>query len=130
MLRTEEPGFDPETTNEVYKTEKFYPTAYTDTVLEAPSVKELKAMRDNEKMKYRMLTGKRSCDRRVIYKFENGYTLNIEYLIDGINATGSNKLYFWGHKQPCLFKSEDDKTDYLLCPINNADERPAGVYLV
>ena len=132
LLRTEEAGFYPETDRELYKTASWFePIMYDGEIIETPTYKELREKRDEEKLKYRMKTGKRSCDKRVVYRFKNGYTLNIDYLMDGIKATGSTKFVYSGNRKPCLFKSENQKTDYLLCPINNATgETTEGVYLI
>lgn len=76
-------------------------------------IKELKAGRRNAK---------------VVYTTPEGITLNADYLYNAMIATGSNEFRYQGKKNP--FIMENDKTFYLLLPVNMQQETPEGLSLI
>lgn len=111
-----------------FQYKKIFPESYEEE-LESPDVKELKAIWKAEKEKYKLAHNGKGTSRPPMYVFENGYALNIKYLIDGITATGTTRFKYAGRKAPCLFESENGNVKYLCCPINNTD-KTAGCYYV
>lgn len=111
-----------------FQYKKVFPETYEEE-LESPDAKELKALWKAEKEKYKLAHNGKGTSRPPMYVFENGYALNIKYLIDGITATGTTKFKYAGRLKPCLFESESGNVKYLCCPINNTD-KTAGCYYV
>jgi len=62
--------------------------------------------------------GKRGA--KVAYTFEdNGLTVNAAFLLEAMQATGSNEVKWASIKSPICLASED--TFYMVCPINGKD---------
>lgn len=59
--------------------------------------------------------------KRILYRFENGLTVNAQYLLDAINLTGTTEFYSSGLKDPMLFESEDGIYEHALLPVYNND---------
>lgn len=120
-------GIEKEADDEGFRYKGCFPEFY-EGEMESPTVPELKALWKTEKEKYKAEHGK-GTNRPPMYVFENGLAINIKYLIDGITATGSTKFQYLNNKSPILFESENGKTKYLVCPINNPDKK-AGCHMV
>jgi hypothetical protein len=72
--------------------------------------------------------GKRKA--QVVYTFENGLTLNADYLYNMMLATGQTTLFYKDLKSP-VYMDNGENTSYILLPINNkngADKK--GLYVI
>ena len=70
------------------------------------------------KAKWKESGGKKT--PRIFYQFDEGFVINAEYLLDGIEATGATEIFARESEkviQPCFMKSEDGLTEYLILPI-------------
>jgi hypothetical protein len=70
--------------------------------------------------------GKRSV--KVVYTTPEGVTLNADYLVNAMTATGSNNYRYSTKKAPIFMKSET--TTYMLCPVNCKAEMTEGLSII
>ena len=70
--------------------------------------------------------GKRNT--KVVYTFEGGPTVNANFLLNAIIATGSDRI-LWSKKNAPIFM-EGEKTKYLFLPINSKTADPAGLHII
>lgn len=70
--------------------------------------------------------GKRSVN--VVYTTPEGVTLNADYLVNAMTATGSNDYRYSTKKAPIFMKSET--TTYMLCPVNCKVEMTEGLSII
>lgn len=70
--------------------------------------------------------GKRSV--KVVYTTPEGVTLNADYLVNAMTATGSNNYRYSTKKAPIFMKSET--TTYMLCPVNCKVEMTEGLSII
>ncbi len=96
----------------------------------APTIPELKKMIAEAKEDYcrglseaeiRRLKRKGKLSR-VLYQFDNGLTVNADYLIDALALTRKTEFSFTGLKYPLIFQSDDGNYEMALCPVNSQEK--------
>jgi len=72
--------------------------------------------------------GKRNA--KVVYSTGYGVTINANYLLNAVIATGANEYKFTDHKSPVVFAN--DNTFYMILPINtrNMPELEKGFHVI
>ena len=67
---------------------------------------------------------------KVVYTTGHGVTLNANYLLNAVVATGATEYKYTDHKSPVVF--ENDKTFYMVLPINtrNMPELEEGCHVI
>lgn len=97
--------------------------------MEAPEISELKRLILKAREDFceglselEIKRAKRNGDlKRILYRFENGLTVNAQYLLDAINLTGVTEFYSSGLNDPMLFESQDGIYEHALLPVYNPD---------
>lgn len=108
---------------EDYTNKENIKTNYKVEKIITPTINELKLEVKKYKENYEIETGKQFPRKNIIcYVFENGLTLNANFLINTIKATNSNELYTIVGKDGkfrniCVVYGED--YDVIIMPINN-----------
>ena len=67
---------------------------------------------------------------KVVFTTADGITLNANYLLNALTATGTSEYRFNTKKNPVIF--ENDTTTYLICPINarNVETPATGISVI
>ena len=90
------------------------------TAVKIPTLKEIKNMKDECKAKIK-LEGKTIRDSKYIIKLAD-YYFNPDFIINAIEATGSNTIYVNSKDKRCIsvayFKSDDGENECGVMPIN------------
>ena len=102
---------------EAHDVEGFFEEIETVKKTNAPSFSELTEM----VKKARKDAGKRK-PARVLYQFEDGLTVNADYLLDAMAITRNSEFGYSDKKSPLIFKSEDGLYEVAVLPVNPAEK--------
>ena len=101
-----------------------------------PTIPELKKLIENAKAEYckgmtdkEIAKAKRKGElKRVLYRFEDGLTVNADFLMDAIHLTGSTEFKYIAKdkKSPLIFKSSDGNYEMALLPVYSTDKKFKG----
>lgn len=131
ILRAKYPFITAKEVENPLETKKFFEAAYQncDRKMQCPTIPELKALIKGAKEEackgldqFEIKRAKRHGKlKRVLYRFENGLTVNADYLLDAINLTGKSEFRCNSENVnvPILFESDDGIYEHILLPVHS-----------
>lgn len=97
--------------------ERFFESSQFSKKINSPSFNELsKLVKETRKN-----AGKRK-PTRVLYQFDNGLTVNADYLLDAMAITGNTEFGYSDNGNPLCSRSEDGLYEVVVCPVNSVEK--------